>query len=55
MQSERNESSRHINQRFHWLRNNYDKADFFTKQLPTPLYEQARRDLDLKGEGAGLE
>ena len=43
VQSERNESSRHINIRFHALRH---EADFFTKQLPTPLYEQARRDLD---------
>ncbi len=41
--SERNESSRHINIRFHVLRH---EADFFTKQLPTPLYEQARCDLD---------
>jgi hypothetical protein len=46
MQSERNKSSRHINQRFHVLRNNYNEADFVTKQLPMPLYEQARRDLD---------
>jgi len=29
--------------RFHALRH---EADFLTKQLPTPLYEQARRDLD---------
>ena len=43
VQSERNESSRHINIRFHALRH---EADFFTTQLPTPLYEQARRDLD---------
>ena len=43
VQSERNESSRHINIRFHAL---HHEADFFTKQLPTPLYEQARRDLD---------
>ena len=43
VQSERNESSRHINIRFHALRH---EADFSTKQLPTPLYEQARRDLD---------
>jgi hypothetical protein len=43
VQSERNESSCHINIRFHALRH---EADFFTKQLPTPLYEQARRDLD---------
>jgi hypothetical protein len=46
MQSERNKSSRHINLRFHALRNNYNEADFFTKQPPTPLHEQARRDLD---------
>jgi hypothetical protein len=43
VQSERNESSRHINIRSHALRH---EADFFTKQLPTPLYDQARRDLD---------
>ncbi len=43
VQSERNESSRHITIRFHALRH---EADFFTKPLPTPLYEQARRDLD---------
>jgi hypothetical protein len=49
MPSERKKSCRHMNQRFHWLRNNYNynEADFFTKQLPTPLlYEQARRDLE---------
>jgi hypothetical protein len=45
MQSEY-QGSRHINKRFHSLRNNYNEADFFTKQLPTPLYEQARRDLN---------
>ena len=43
VQSEHDKSSRHINLRFHALRH---EADFFTKQLPTPLYEQARRDLD---------
>ena len=43
VQSELNKSSRHINLRFHALRK---EADFFTKQLPTPLYEQARRDFD---------
>ncbi len=43
VQNERNESSRHVNIRFHAFRH---EADFFTKQLPTPLYEQARRDLD---------
>ena len=43
VQSEHDKSSRHINIRFHALRH---EADFFTKQLPTPLYEQARRDLD---------
>ncbi len=36
--------ARHINIRFHALRHEADF--FFTKQLPTPLYEQARRDLD---------
>jgi hypothetical protein len=50
VQSERNESSRHVNKRFHALRHEADfEADFFTKQLPTPLYEQARRDLDANG------
>jgi hypothetical protein len=44
MQIELNKRSRHINQRFHGLRNNYNEADFFTKQLPTPLYEQTRRN-----------
>jgi hypothetical protein len=44
VQSEHNKSSRHINRRFHALRH---EADFLTKQLPTPLYEQARRDLDV--------
>jgi hypothetical protein len=43
MQIELNNRSRHINIRFHALRH---EADFFTKQLPTPLYERARRDLD---------
>jgi hypothetical protein len=47
MQSERNQSSRHINQCFHWLHNDYNEADFFTKQLPAPLYEEARQDLDV--------
>jgi hypothetical protein len=45
MQSELNKGSHHVNKRFHWLRNNYNETDFFTKQLPTPIYEQARRDL----------
>ena len=43
VQSEHDESSRHINIRFHALRH---EAEIFTKQLPTPLYEQARRDSD---------
>jgi hypothetical protein len=43
VQSEHDKSSRHINIRFHALRH---EADFFTKQLLTPLYEQARRELD---------
>jgi hypothetical protein len=43
VQSEHDKSSRHINIRFHALGH---EADFFTKQLPTPLYDQARRDLD---------
>jgi hypothetical protein len=47
VQSEHNKSSRHINKRFHALRHEADyEADFLTKQLPTPLYEQARRALD---------
>jgi hypothetical protein len=45
VQSERNKRSRHINIRFHALRHEAE-VDFFTKQLPTPLYERARRDLD---------
>jgi hypothetical protein len=36
MQGERNKSSRHINHRFHVIRNNFKVANFFTKQLPTP-------------------
>jgi hypothetical protein len=46
MPIELNKRSCRTNQRFHWLRNNYDEADFFTKQLPTPLYEQTRRNLE---------
>ncbi len=46
-QSKLNESSRHINTRFHALRSKADfEADFFTKPLPTPLYKQLRRDMD---------
>jgi hypothetical protein len=45
MQIEHNKRSRHSNQRFHTLRNNYNEADFFTKQLPTPRYEQLRRNI----------
>ncbi len=44
MQIELKKRSRHINQRFHWLRNNCNEAEFFIKQLPTPLYDQTRRD-----------
>jgi hypothetical protein len=45
-QSNLNESSRHINIRFHVLRSKADcKADFLTKPIPTPLYEQLRRDI----------
>ncbi len=45
-QSNLNESSRHINIRFHALRSKADcEADFFTKPVPTPLYEQLRRDI----------
>ena len=46
VQSEHNKSSRHINIRFHALRTKADfEADFLTKPLPTPLYEQLRRDI----------
>jgi hypothetical protein len=45
-QSKLNESSRHINTCFHALRSKADcEADFLTKLLPTPLYEQLRRDI----------
>jgi hypothetical protein len=45
--SELNKSSRHINTRFHALRSKADfEADFLNKTLPTPLYEQLRRDMD---------
>ncbi len=44
-QSNLNESSRHINIRFHALRSKADcEADFLSKPIPTPLYEQLRRD-----------
>jgi hypothetical protein len=47
VQSELNKSSRHINIRFHALRSKAElEADFLTKPLPTPLYEQLRRDMD---------
>ncbi len=46
MQIELNKRSHHINQRFHGLRTDYNDADFYTKPLPTPLYEQLRRDLE---------
>ncbi len=40
-------SSRHINTRFHALHSKADfEADFLNKPLPTPLYEQLRRDMD---------
>ena len=42
MQIEHNKRFRHSNQRAHTLCNNYNEADFFTKQLPTPLYKQLR-------------
>jgi hypothetical protein len=49
VKSELNESSRHTNTRFHALRSKADfEADFLTKPLPTPLYEQLRRDMDAK-------
>ncbi len=45
-QSKLNESSRHINIRFHALRSKADcEADFLTKPVPMPLYEQLRRDI----------
>ena len=37
MQIELSNCSRHINQRFHWLRNKFNEAH----QLPAPLYERA--------------
>ncbi len=47
VQSELNESSRHINIRFHAFRIKADfEADFLNKPLPTPLYEQLRHDMD---------
>jgi hypothetical protein len=47
VQSELNKSSRHVNIRVHALRTEADfEADFLTKPLPTPLYEQLRRDMD---------
>jgi hypothetical protein len=46
-QTKLNENSRHINTRFHALRSKADfEADFLTKPLPPPLYEQLRRDMD---------
>ncbi len=45
-QSNLNDSSRHINIRFHALPFKADReADFLTKPIPTPLYEQLRRDI----------
>jgi len=45
-QSNLNESSRHINMRFHAFRSKADcEADFLTKPIRTPLYEQLRRDI----------
>ncbi len=45
-QSKLNGSSRQINTRFHALRSKADwEADFLTKSLPTPLYEQLRHDI----------
>jgi hypothetical protein len=45
-QSNLNESSRHINIRFHALRSKADcEADFLTKPIPTPLYEQLCRNI----------
>jgi hypothetical protein len=47
VQSELNESSRHINTRFHTLRSKAEfEADFLNKSLSAPLYEQPRRRMD---------
>ena len=47
VQSELNESFRHINTRFHALRSKAEfEADFLTEPLPTPLHEQLRRRMD---------
>jgi hypothetical protein len=45
-QSNLKESSRHINIRFHALRSKGDcEADFLTKPIRTPQYEQLRGDI----------
>jgi hypothetical protein len=50
-QSKPNESSRHINIRFHALRSKADsEADFLTKPLPVPLYERLRRSMEANVE-----
>jgi hypothetical protein len=45
-QSNLNESSRHSNMRFHAFRSKADcEADFLTKPIRTPQYEQLRHDI----------
>ncbi len=45
-QSNLNESSRQINMRYHAIRYKADcEANFLTKPIQTPLYEQLRRDI----------
>ncbi len=45
-QNKLDESSRHINIRFHALRSKADsEADFLTKPVPTPLCDQLRRKI----------
>jgi hypothetical protein len=47
LQNGLNESSCHINTHFHALRSKAEfEADFLNKPLPTPLYEELRRDRD---------
>ena len=44
-QSKLNESSCHINTRFHALRSKAEEADFLTNPVPTPQYDQLRRKI----------